>query len=365
LGEAQNIQPTGKVLGHVEPDSGPTYYIWDDATGRLVRIDSDGTATPLAFPPDPYDILVGLAIAVELFDPSGTFVAFSSSGVIDYVAASSGMHIVRVLAENRTKGEYVLQVSGATVPPFAVTATEPVDAARLAVQPDTYALHFHHAILVSSLQPGDLLLDGVPLASIPTVVDDKTVMWDLPAGLAEGTHTLTIQPGMIFDSQGTGVDPFSADFVLDFPPRVIASSIHEQEVLREANVWYGATFSEPLLQASIDPSDVRLVGVHTGIHLPSNFTADVSSVRILFEDLPEDVYVVGNFDGHRGNGDEVGLFVGTGFWLDIDHDFRLDRYWKTCLRGVAIAGDFDGDGIDDLGAWKNGVFSFELAVDPG
>ena len=79
----------------------------------------------------------------------------------------------------------------------------------------------------------------------------------------------------------------------------------------------------------------------------------------------------GNFtDAHPG--DEVGLFTGTEWYLDINGDFRIDNTdiagFGTVfddgavphvipgfigggnMRGFPIVGDFDGDGTDDLGS---------------
>lgn len=64
--------------------------------------------------------------------------------------------------------------------------------------------------------------------------------------------------------------------------------------------------------------------------------------------------------------DQIGLFDGTKFLLDTDGDFILeasDALIVTSLRGAPIAGDFDGDGLDDLGTWKVDRFYFDFAVD--
>ena len=73
--------------------------------------------------------------------------------------------------------------------------------------------------------------------------------------------------------------------------------------------------------------------------------------------------VAGNFDNNATNGDEVGLFDGTSFWLDTDHDFQVDTQIVTSLRGFPIVGDFDGDDSDDLGTWNDDQFMFDLAND--
>jgi len=72
--------------------------------------------------------------------------------------------------------------------------------------------------------------------------------------------------------------------------------------------------------------------------------------------------VAGNFDGNLANGDEVGLFTGTTWWLDrVGHDYKVDTSYPSSVKGYPIVGDFDGDGMDDLGVWSDDKFSFDLA----
>lgn len=69
----------------------------------------------------------------------------------------------------------------------------------------------------------------------------------------------------------------------------------------------------------------------------------------------------GEFDGNTANGDEVGLFTGTVWWFDTNHDFKVDHALNSSLRGYPIVGDFDGDGFDDLATWTDDRFQFDLA----
>lgn len=74
--------------------------------------------------------------------------------------------------------------------------------------------------------------------------------------------------------------------------------------------------------------------------------------------------IAGNWNADKV-GDEVGLFTGTAWYLDTDGDNSItanDTKLVGKMRGLPIAGDFDGDGQDDLGTYQNGTFYFDLAA---
>lgn len=75
----------------------------------------------------------------------------------------------------------------------------------------------------------------------------------------------------------------------------------------------------------------------------------------------------GNFDGNAANGDEVGVFTGSTWWFDTNHDFRVDFSIVAAagFTGYPVVGDFDGDSNDDLGAWTNDTFRFNLSSTGG
>lgn len=62
------------------------------------------------------------------------------------------------------------------------------------------------------------------------------------------------------------------------------------------------------------------------------------------------VPVAGNFDGIDKNGQEVGVFTGSVWRFDTDHDFLLadEKALASDLHGLPVVGDFDGD------SWRTG-----------
>ena len=88
----------------------------------------------------------------------------------------------------------------------------------------------------------------------------------------------------------------------------------------------------------------------------------VADVRVFDPANINGLPVAGNFDGNAVNGDEVGVFDGAAWWLDTNHDFRVDTRIASPLVGFPIVGDFDGDGRDDLATWQADQFRFDLAA---
>ena len=88
--------------------------------------------------------------------------------------------------------------------------------------------------------------------------------------------------------------------------------------------------------------------------VPNLVIADPSAIN----GLP----VAGNFDGSAANGDEVALKDSTNWHLDTNHDFKVDTTLAGNMIGYPIVGDFDGDGIDDLGAWSDDTFRLDLST---
>lgn len=65
------------------------------------------------------------------------------------------------------------------------------------------------------------------------------------------------------------------------------------------------------------------------------------------------------------NSDQVGIKQGTTWYLDTNANLIIDAGDAVLagnMPGMPIVGDFDGDGIDDLGSWANDVFYLNLST---
>lgn len=76
------------------------------------------------------------------------------------------------------------------------------------------------------------------------------------------------------------------------------------------------------------------------------------------------VPIAGDFDGNASNGDEIGLFTGSQWYLDRDHDFLIsdETPLTSAMTGKPVAGDFDGDGLEDLATWNSSLNRLQLSL---
>jgi hypothetical protein len=370
------------------PESGSVYLFAPAHDGFSVNVLEDDVVeitvtTPADGPGEPVN---ELEPAIELFDETGTLVADTWGGPASliYTATSSGAYTIHVLAPIAIEGEYVLHVGGVTGPAagFEVIGIDP---ARVIQCPDYVTLDFNDALLSSTIDAADLTIDGQPATAV-VVVDHNTLAFDLPS-LAEGPHDLVIAAGALLDIQGTPIEPFSSQFVVDLtPPRVIASSILEDDFLLLTGAFvYTAQFDEPLRQSSLDASDISLVGQLTGAHAPNTFQYDAESsiLTLEFVGLPDDQYTLTLISGDEGFEDVVGHDLdgephptttvpsgdsveGGDFVMHFTLDNRTPAAFTTPIEPVVPLGSLiyrveANDQID----WEGDVDARSLTVDDG
>jgi hypothetical protein len=75
--------------------------------------------------------------------------------------------------------------------------------------------------------------------------------------------------------------------------------------------------------------------------------------------------IAGDFNFNPDDGDEIGLFDGKTWYLDnlgINNVTSFTQSFTGNMRGLPIVGDFDGDGLYDLGTFQNNKFYFNLST---
>lgn len=74
--------------------------------------------------------------------------------------------------------------------------------------------------------------------------------------------------------------------------------------------------------------------------------------------------IAGNFDNNLANGDEVGLYFAGNWGFDFNRNYVIEAgeiVAGTGLNGLPIVGDFDGNGVDDVGVFNNNIFTFAMS----
>ncbi len=246
---------------------------------RLYHLDGDNPDTPVAIASDPADLLLQYDVSgdalgryrvvVERIDGSGNYTLAIDTSEPNTVAPASAFH---------------------------VSATTPPDNANLVAYPFQYTLQFSEQVLLSSVDAGDLLVNGIAAANV-TVLDGNTLIFDISPALAgDGLYELTIAPGAITSVSGRSIQGFTASFTADVTsPTVIESSISDGDVLPAAPFIYTARFSEPLATTNLGIEDIELRNVLTNETVaPLSFDYDetTQTLTVAFDTLGDGDYAL-------------------------------------------------------------------------
>jgi len=366
------------------------YYSVTLTTGQSVQI---ATQTPGDGPFQPVNTLDP---RVRVLDSLGNVLASddnsapdSRNAKLNFTAPTAATYYIHVSSTTTasTAGDYLLTITGAApvLAPFAVSSSSIINGSTLTTPPTQVTLTFNDPILLSSLQASDLIIDSTPLSSF-TVVDSKTIAFNLPA-LANGMHALAIASGSVLDLQQTPVQPFSESFTLDVnPPRVISSSIQENDVRAPGALTYTVGFNKPMNKTNLDATDFSLLGVFKNVsYAASSFAYDTAgtTLTLSYTGLPEDAYTLTLLSGDTRFEDTTGLDLdgeptwpippnrsgngaqGGNFFVHFSIDNATLAY-PTPLVSVAPAGSliYDPSVSGIIGAIGD-TDSFTLALDPG
>ncbi len=197
-------------------------------------------------------------------------------------------------------GPYTLRAAGgvpgsiADTSQMAVVASTPVSGAKLQQVPATYRVTFNHELLLTSVEPADLTVNGIAASSF-TVVDGRTLDFTISnAASGDGSYLVNLAAGAVSSVSGRESDAYSASFNVDGTgPRVIASSVSEGDVLAPGNLTYQVQFNEALAESGLGADDVVLTRVDTGAVIAASafsYLAGTSTATMTFNSLTEGVY---------------------------------------------------------------------------
>lgn len=315
----------------------------DRADNYLVQVQNGDTLTITTATPgdgtgEPVNNLDPL---LELFAPDGTLVASNSNGagdgrnarIFEYTAEQTGLYRVKIFAESGS-GEYTLLVEGATgtQQPFAVTASNPLNGSFLNVYPNTFTVDFSAPLLLTSLDAGDLLINGVPADSV-TVIDADTLEFSIASmNTGEGPYTVTIEAGSLASISGQMISPFSATFVYDATaPVVTECSLFEGAVVAPGDLTVLVVFSEAMATAGLGAEDVILVNHTTGVFFAAadgDYDEGTLTATVSFAGLTEGVYTLIFWSGFDAFRDITGNLLdgGPSFPLPSGGGFAGDHF---------------------------------------
>jgi hypothetical protein len=285
-----------------------------------------------------------------------------------------------VYPTNRTAGNYVLDVAQPVMfddPPPRIQGTIPDDGQVVGGVPAVYRVRLSEPVLATSVDAGDLTVDGRP-AQAARIVDGRTVEFVLDLERpADGIYTVGVAAGSFLDLQGQPLaTPLQATFAVDtVGPTIVETRWNglpfpETGILPAGPLVVEAILSEEvfvLASARRGPftpgrDDIVLAERRTGAtYAPSSvdFDAGTQTVRVEFpEPLPEGDYtltfssgagaitdlVFNGLDGEPVGPNQDGTPTGDGepggdyvveFLLD-NADLRAEPFQRLDPRGVMV-----------------------------
>ena len=183
------------------------------------------------------------------------------NAVISATAPTTGLYRVRV-SPNTGAGDYTVRVTGATGT-VAVSATVASSSLTTKGTDASLTLGFSTPILLTTVQPGDVTINGVAASTVSVV--DATTLRFTANGVAAGPYTAVLGAGAVQDIRETPNAAFSRTFAGDTTaPVVVASSVSPLTLVapNEPGVFtpfvVTVTFSEDLDQTVLDAQDMQL-----------------------------------------------------------------------------------------------------------
>lgn len=370
-------------------DSADQYLIHTNAGDNLIIT----TSTPGDGPGEPGNDLDPL---LELYDPTGTLVASNNNWAvedggdgrnarIEYTIPDGAEGVYRIRVSSVIgEGAYLLQIGGATgsgAADLSVVSASIPDGLMTVTYPETILLDFNRPLLLTSVEPSDLTVNGVPADSV-TVIDGDTLRFGIAGtGAGDGLYTVELAAGVLQTLAGVANAPFSLSFTLDSTSPVVTwSSASYNAVIEPGDATFVFEFSEPLNTQGLGSEDVVLREQVLGRQFtPSNLAYDSETRRLSlsYQNLPDGCYSLRLISGANAFRDLLDnclngapsdpLPTGTGdpapddfvfqFFVDASGDYSIALplrfnhplggliFDQTFQGTIGPAGDADGFGI--------------------
>ena len=174
--------------------------------------------------------------------------------------------------------------------------------------------------------------------------------------VSQGLVYVDINGNSVFDPEGRVPDAVNRDFVYQFGA---ISDAHFAGNFADAETGVASGFDK-----------LGVYGLFAGSY-SFMLDTDDDGVGDFASVMPPEyqvngIPVAGDFSAAR-DGDEIGLFDGTAWYLDLDGSGQIEfgERIPSDFTGLPLVGDFNGDGNDDLATFNNdtNVFTFDLDRD--
>lgn len=241
--------------------------------------------------------LTGGVERMTLFDPMDNFIASASTdngtdALIQHVASTAGTFRVTIDLIGNVQSEYLLTTTGSTAgdQSFRVLESSVSPGQHLKTQPETVTMIFSGDVRVDTLQPEDILLDGVAVESVELRASNS-ISIRVP-NLDERTYLLQLQGDSIGSVNGKTVENLDIEFTYDeTPPRVIASSLSPDAVLESDQLSVELQFDERLDISTLNSETITLANSFDVIAPEAiAFETATNSATIAFSGLVDDEY---------------------------------------------------------------------------
>lgn len=270
---------------------------------------------------------------LEIFDATGTTLLASGTtfASIDVLADAT----FRIRVSGVGAGDYLLRAGGEFPPvdtPVEVVSSSLDDVDATSDFPNEVDLHFSEPLLYTSLEAGDLLVNGVAATGL-TILSPTHLRFNFSDPVdGDGLYTAELAAGSITDIHGNSSAFWSRSFALDtVAPTVVGGNLAEGAVFEPGSQSISLVLSEDIDTSELDSEDVWLRNVHTGQYFNlNNFFYDGGSrtLSITTPTLTEGNYEITlrsdfyGFKDHVGNlldGDADGVggdYFTRGFSVD-------------------------------------------------